>query len=35
MNLLLVRILFIVAFSLVGYQAGELIGNSFLGLGIG
>jgi len=35
MNLLLVRILFIVAFSLVGYQAGELVGNSFLGLGIG
>ncbi|MFH1338933.1 MAG: PIN domain nuclease [Candidatus Omnitrophota bacterium] len=35
MNLLLVRILFIVAFSLVGFQAGDLIGNSFLGLGIG
>ena len=35
MNLLLVRILFTVAFALVGYQSGELVGNSFLGLGIG
>ena len=35
MNLLLVRILFIVASALVGYQSGELVGNSLLGLGIG
>jgi len=35
MNLLLARILFIIAFSLLGFQSGELIGNSFLGLGIG
>jgi uncharacterized protein YacL len=35
MNLLLVRVMFVVASVLVGYQSGELIGNSFLGLGIG
>ena len=35
MNILLVRILFIFAFAIVGYQSGELIGNSYLGLGIG
>ena len=35
MNLLLVRILFVVASALVGYQSGELVGNSLLGLVIG
>jgi uncharacterized protein YacL len=35
MNLLLVRILFIVASAMVGYQSGGLVGNSFLGMGIG
>ena len=35
MNLLLVRILFIVASVLVGYQTGEALGNSFLGMSIG
>lgn len=35
MNLLLVRILFVIAFSLVGFRSGELVDNSFLGLGIG
>jgi uncharacterized protein YacL len=35
MNLLLVRLLFIVASALVGYQLGGLVGNSVLGLGIG
>lgn len=35
MNLLLVRILFVVACTLIGYQSGELVGNALLGLGIG
>ena len=35
MNLLLLRILFVIASALVGYQSGELVGNSFLGMGIG
>ncbi len=35
MNLLLVRFLFVVICSLIGYQSGELIGSSILGLGIG
>jgi len=35
MNLLLLRILFVIASALVGYQSGELVGNSFLGIGIG
>jgi uncharacterized protein YacL len=35
MNLLLVRILFIVASVLVGYQTGDLAGKTFLGLTIG
>jgi uncharacterized protein YacL len=35
MNLLLVRSLFIVASALVGYQSGQLFGNSFLGLVFG
>ncbi len=35
MNLLLVRILFIVASALIGYQSGDLIGNSLLGMGVG
>jgi uncharacterized protein YacL len=35
MNLLLVRILFVLASALVGYQSGEFIGDSLLGLGIG
>ncbi|MFC1658213.1 PIN/TRAM domain-containing protein [Candidatus Omnitrophota bacterium] len=35
MNLLLARILFAAACAVVGYQSGELLGNSFLGLGVG
>ena len=35
MNLLLARILFVVASALIGYQTGGVTGNSILGLGIG
>ena len=35
MNLLLLRILFVVASVFVGYQSGELVGNSLLGLIVG
>ncbi|MGD9014594.1 MAG: PIN domain-containing protein [Candidatus Omnitrophota bacterium] len=35
MNLLLVRILFAAACGVVGFQSGELLGNSYFGLGVG
>lgn len=35
MNLLLLRILFVVASALVGYQSGGLVGSRFLGLAVG